>query len=472
MENSDDEIPMGDAQLLNLAVAAQKRGAYQEAFRYCQQVLKATPDQPDALRQLAEIAAAAGQGELSVNFFRQFVNTANDQQCDWATYETLLKASAGPGSRSEFIAALSAPDELGADDGCQFEFVEGSRPVATTTMQQDGIPQIPSPAMYETRDQFILRGTDAIVTPNFLPVFGDQKLAQTGLSLFTLRRALTPAVLSVYTEIKAVSDHNALLSFPQPQTTIEEPAVLVTGGPVGPGSYYHWLIDYVTRLWVFDHSDNFKTAKLIVDEELSDVQQDSLTLLGVAEDRLIRKPESESLHCLDLIAPSFCTHTANVYPKAVEFVRRHLLNAAGGNEAPSRRIYISRREAQARRLENEDEVEAYLIGKNFEIVVAEHMSLAEQIETFRSAYIVVAPHGGGFTNIAFAPIPCPIIEIVTKRDFSIFSLASALGHPHYHIAAEILDGSEEQAALDPDPLTYRVPMEGFTRLVGEVLDQF
>ena len=471
MAGKQDLNPPAVDRLILSAVGAQRRGDLAEAVELCRQVLAELPEQADALHLLAGMAAAAGQNAVAIDFWRQFVKTGCDAADQWREFSELLDTARDPATpHAGFVCDLVSASGLGADENCIFESVEGPRTIISTAVAAANLPQLATPAEYRSRAQFLLTAGDAIVTPNFLALIGGRKLVRTGLSLFTIRRDLTPAVLSVYPEIKAVSNEHALMSMPEPTQTVAEPAMLVSGGPVGPGSYYHWLIDYLTRLWALDHDDRFdrfRDVKFIVEENLSDFQRDSLAMLGIGEDRLIYKPDGEALHCEKLIAPSLSSETANVYPRAGEFIRRHFLDPAEVGREPGARIYISRRTATARRLINEGEVEALLAGLGFEIVVADRLTLKQQIDLFK---IVAGPHGGVFANIAFAPVPCPVVEIVTKRDYSIFSLASALGHPHWHIRSEIIDGSEESAILDPDPLAYQVSLDGFEELISRVLE--
>lgn len=66
---------------------------------------------------------------------------------------------------------------------------------------------------------------------------------------------------------------------------------------------------------------------------------------------------------------------------------------------PARRIYISRGDADRRRIANEDELVEQLEARGFVSVKLRGLSAAEQIGLFREADIVVGPHGMGLTHI-------------------------------------------------------------------------
>ncbi|MDF2793571.1 MAG: Capsular polysaccharide biosynthesis protein [Pseudomonas orientalis] len=76
------------------------------------------------------------------------------------------------------------------------------------------------------------------------------------------------------------------------------------------------------------------------------------------------------------------------------------------------RIFVSRSDASQRILINEREVTDYLIENHgFTVVIPGHMSVAQQIEYFSNADIVVGPHGMGINNFAFAKKPSLLMEI-------------------------------------------------------------
>jgi len=77
----------------------------------------------------------------------------------------------------------------------------------------------------------ILKLTPGIVTENFL--------ALNGVSYEPVPRAYThPQSPNIYPELRN-------LSIERTARKIDDPAVLLCGGPHGADSYWHWLIDYL-----------------------------------------------------------------------------------------------------------------------------------------------------------------------------------------------------------------------------------
>lgn len=83
-----------------------------------------------------------------------------------------------------------------------------------------------------------------------------------------------------------------------------------------------------------------------------------------------------------------------------------------------RKLYVSRSlsalyRPRYRVMRNEDEVEQHMIGKGFEVVYPEILSLQQQIATFAQASHIIGPSGSGMINTIFAPAGCRIVDIET-----------------------------------------------------------
>jgi hypothetical protein len=80
-------------------------------------------------------------------------------------------------------------------------------------------------------------------------------------------------------------------------------------------------------------------------------------------------------------------------------------------ETPDR-IFVSRSDAAQRTLLDEKSITDYLTKTHgFKVVIPGHMSVAQQVEYFSNASIVVGPHGMGINNFAFARSPKLLMEL-------------------------------------------------------------
>jgi capsular polysaccharide biosynthesis protein len=169
--------------------------------------------------------------------------------------------------------------------------------------------------------------------------------------------------------------------------------------------------------------------KLIVSNRVQPWQADSLALLGYGPDDFVEFGD-EYWECETLLVPSFPHDTGFVHPRAAEWLRGRMVPSGRGK--PSRRLYLSRRKAPRRRLQNEMEILAGLRELGFEAVFAEELPFQEQISLFAQAEVIVAPHGAGLANLFFAPKGTRIVELFSPRYINpcFYSLSLVLNQPY------------------------------------------
>jgi hypothetical protein len=129
----------------------------------------------------------------------------------------------------------------------------------------------------------------------------------------------------------------------------------------------------------------------------------------------------------------------------------------------TKRILVSRSQAQKRRLINEDELLEALRPLDFERHVLEALSLREQVTLFARAELVVAPHGAGLTNLLYAPGARGVVEIFATRTSQHLRhyrmLAAALGIPYTAIRRNE-EQKDHDVHVDPDEVVARVQAAG------------
>lgn len=220
----------------------------------------------------------------------------------------------------------------------------------------------------------------------------------------------------------------------------DRPLILVGGVT----NLYHWLMDYLPRLLVIDQLEEFDDWAVLVNDDLSPFQVESLRMLDIPPSRLVRLEARAAIRSPMVCVPRLLSNYSFFHPKVPA-----LLNQAF-SPAPQTRgrcIYISRRDARNRRLVNEDELEVLLSRYGFERIVASDLSFAEQMEAFASAAAVVAVHGAALSNLVFAPAGTRVFEISAPRwrVTSMENIANARGHVHRYVDAEVATDWSEYA---------------------------
>ena len=185
-------------------------------------------------------------------------------------------------------------------------------------------------------------------------------------------------------------------------------AVLTTDGS---NTYYHWLFDILPRIQllkmsgIFEDIDFFVLPKLIYD-----FQKSSLAFFNIPNCKILEIEDNELIFANDLIVPSLPSELGTVNLWALNFIRDSFLKDIS-THSPNRKIYISRKNASARRILNESEIIEYLSGLGFEIIEAENLSFDDQVKLFSQAEVVVSPHGSGLSNIVFCNKKTKVIDL-------------------------------------------------------------
>jgi capsular polysaccharide biosynthesis protein len=205
--------------------------------------------------------------------------------------------------------------------------------------------------------------------------------------------------------------------------------------------FFHWMTDAFPRLQILQKASPVPWEEIdhfVISEGISALRE-SLSLLGIREERVVvSRPDSHFL-CDWLIVPSLPGAPGNVPPWVVHFLRSQFLKsplATGGN-----RIYLSRAKASGRRMLNEEEIWPILSSRGFLRVTLEDLSLADQIGLFAEAEAIVAPHGAGLTNLAWCPPKTKVVEIFSPLYVNLCYWAmSSLTQADYYYLLGSADG--------------------------------
>ena len=191
--------------------------------------------------------------------------------------------------------------------------------------------------------------------------------------------------------------------------------------------YYHWMFDVLPRLELLRQTDLGIDAYLI-NTELG-YQQDAVRHLAITP--AISPSSQTHIEADELVVPTLTGDIGYPTRDACDFLRRGFLPATLP-ELQRRRLYISRRDARMRRVENEAEVIAALQPLGFETVELEGMAVMDQVMLFAAAEMIVGPHGAGFVNTVFSPSGSGILEFWDDDDFSdSYELLARLRDMHY-----------------------------------------
>ena len=139
-------------------------------------------------------------------------------------------------------------------------------------------------------------------------------------------------------------------------------------------------------------------------------------------------PKNTTWKFSHLLAPSMSNHEDGItVPEMAKWLRHKF----GERTNPTRKIFISRDDAPARKLINAEEVLMALQG--WETVTLTGMGIKKQIELFSAASHVISTHGAGLTNLLWCRPGTKVIEIsqtelLEKKVYPVLSHHLGLSH--------------------------------------------
>ena len=186
---------------------------------------------------------------------------------------------------------------------------------------------------------------------------------------------------------------------------------------------------------------NRNEVKHFLNNQLNSFQQQTLELLQIdSTDFGYLNPSATKFRQLYL--PVGIHRFSFTHPGAIKWLRTQLLPLGS---CPHRRIFLSRQDAARRRLLNEEKIINRLKPHGFEVIVPGSLSVADQIEVFSQAEIVVGPHGSGFANMVFASPQAKLVEIHSPHGVasSFDRLTWIMGQQYAEIIGFTQGGLEE-----------------------------
>jgi len=239
-------------------------------------------------------------------------------------------------------------------------------------------------------------------------------------------------------------------------------------------SIYHLLVDHLPTLYVLGKlswKDDEK-IKLLLPSPLSETEKYLIPRICPANVEIVEigadcSYRLERCYYVSQLAQRGCGYLPNWY--VTEFLRRVAPDRPGKR---NRRIYISRKNSENRRILNEADLVLRLARLGFVRYELEKMNVAKQIELFHDAEMVVAPHGAGLVNLLFAE-KAKVLELFSGpliRPHYYF-LSKARGHDYscltaknsssiiagiYEDFVESFNGSDKNFTVDCDRVVRSV----------------
>lgn len=245
--------------------------------------------------------------------------------------------------------------------------------------------------------------------------------------------------------------------FKLPVMEIDEPVALICNS--NWRNYWHWHTQTLPNIALLRRAGLYPGKVKLLCCNPADWREISLSLLGVQPSDTIGDSVSRVFKIRELYYPSFLDKT-NMWLQSPELLDTYQAIAADvrGRAPPQEGlelIYISRLDSKRRKLLNEIELSDALEKFGFVTVIPGEINYLQQVAMMRSARVIVAPHGAGLTNLAFAPKPSVVIEVIpsywyseAKSAFRV--LAQLAGHRYCAVVSHDTNSETMDWKVDVD----------------------
>lgn len=215
-----------------------------------------------------------------------------------------------------------------------------------------------------------------------------------------------------YSAIKKVLGGVAIISDSDVVETIQKGINLVGAASF---NYYHLVVEILSRLTFVDTIEQYRDYPILVDEVVLRIPQFSTALrcINQYQHPVFIVEKEKKYHINEAVLPSSNVWMpTNLYNRDTIRVEDFLISdtvlynirrtvGVWEKEAPWRKVFISRKNTQAVRLLNENQVRSIFMENGFEIVYTEEMTFEQQVECFGQAKCIVGTSGAALTNTIF-----------------------------------------------------------------------
>lgn len=227
--------------------------------------------------------------------------------------------------------------------------------------------------------------------------------------------------------------------------------------PLWP-NYYHWTIDCLPRLRAIErwYQRTGDVTTLLIPPDPPSWMAESIELLASDSYKTCEFTDA-SQTVRKLIVPTY----PDPSPVSCRWLREKSTADVDPLESNSNRIYISREQANRRRVANRDEIEDVLSQFGFKSYVLEELSVRDQVRLFMNAEVVVSPHGAGLANIVYADEPVIVELFGSRKKTTFYRLAEILDHEYHHVCGQ---DHVADIVIDPEELleTLQATLEDST----------
>lgn len=209
--------------------------------------------------------------------------------------------------------------------------------------------------------------------------------------------------------------------FRRSKVFLETPRVAIISSK-NSRNYFHYIFDeFVKLLFLMDAGfQNFSILTFVGKEHLLNQILNFLNLnLPVIE-----LNAKQDYFISEVLLPDYPSKNETITKRKIELFNKFF--SFDQSQPSDELIYISREDALIRRLSNEKELITLLQPFGFRTVLLANLSFEAQVQLFRRARTIIAPHGAGLTNLLFCKSGVKVIELIPSNKYFLPNLFETL----------------------------------------------
>lgn len=249
---------------------------------------------------------------------------------------------------------------------------------------------------------------------------------------------------------------------------INQPTLLMSAPNYN--GYYHWHIDVLPVLSRLNKFGDRSISDILCCEGSHAWQHESMLNVQSSFESMNFRPISQLrvFRVKELFYSSGLSgNGAYLCPDITDFYAQ--LSSSCPNFGPppnvGKYIYLTRRSNPRRKLSNELEIEDMVRSLGFSVIDPASFSYAQQRAIFRSAELVVSPHGAALSNLVYCSDGTGVIELFADSylNLSLQRLANLKNAKYGYVVGRSTPSQNPASVHD---LNYHIPVEELRELIA------
>lgn len=229
-------------------------------------------------------------------------------------------------------------------------------------------------------------------------------------------------------------------------------------------NFGHFIYEILPIILSYRDTTKSENWFIAMGDNITGFHKQLFELFGISEKRIVFVPQNGILSSPELsVVARPASGMLNF--AMLDRVRDDYRSVPAPPSKFGRKLYLSRRLEERKRLLNEEEIEKFLEMRGFEVINTGNLSVADQIAAMRGADVLVGAHGSAFSSAVFSPGGKKIVEFVnTHPPETLCAFWHRLGNDYHWVRAVQLD-----RAVSEYRSTYYLEPAQLASLLDEML---